>query len=481
MGRRRSAPSTASAIAGSISWPGRDTTAGSTISTASPSLGIRTLRYPVLWERTAPRSLDDIDWRWSDERLARTCARSASGRSSGCCTTAAVPAYTSLLDDGFPEKLARFAGAVARRYPWVTDFTPVNEPLTTARFSGLYGHWYPHGRSDRDFVRALLNQLRGVVLAMRAIREVTPDARLIQTEDCGQTFGTHGDAPPGRARRAPALADVGPADRAGRRSASRCMAFLTRHGMTREDEAFFRTAECPPDVLGLNYYVTSDRYLDDRLRSLSADSAWRQRRDPLRRRRSRPGARRQGIVGHEAHLVAAWERYRHSGGDHRGASRMHARRAGAMADRKLGGAHAARARGADVRAVTAWALLGSYNWHSLVTRDDGHYEPGAFDVRAPAPRRTALGAVIHTLAHGGVAYAPGVDESWLVAPSGPTSALTAPAIASCGLWLCDTPAIVIVGARSMLGRAFARICSERGLVFHLADEEEMDLTRCAES
>ena len=58
------------------------------------------------------------------------------------------------------------------RYPWMSDFTPVNEPLTTARSSGLYGHWYPHGRCDRDFVRALLNQLRGVVLAMRAIRDV---------------------------------------------------------------------------------------------------------------------------------------------------------------------------------------------------------------------------------------------------------------------------------------------------------------------
>ena len=34
--------------------------------------------------------------------------------------------------------------------------------------------------------------------------------------------------------------------------------------MTHEDEAFFQTAECPPSVLGLNYYVTSDRYLDER-------------------------------------------------------------------------------------------------------------------------------------------------------------------------------------------------------------------------
>ena len=71
----------------------------------------------------------------------------------------------------------------------MTRFTPVNEPLTTARFSGLYGHWYPHQRSNHAFVRALINQLRGVIGAMRAIREVSPDARLYQTEDCGSTSG----------------------------------------------------------------------------------------------------------------------------------------------------------------------------------------------------------------------------------------------------------------------------------------------------
>ncbi|MFN2494280.1 MAG: UDP-galactopyranose mutase, partial [Pyrinomonadaceae bacterium] len=32
-------------------------------------LGVRTLRYPILWERTAPHSLDVLDWSWSDERM----------------------------------------------------------------------------------------------------------------------------------------------------------------------------------------------------------------------------------------------------------------------------------------------------------------------------------------------------------------------------------------------------------------------------
>ena len=35
------------------------------------SLGIKAIRYPVLWEREAPNAPDERDFSWSDERLAR--------------------------------------------------------------------------------------------------------------------------------------------------------------------------------------------------------------------------------------------------------------------------------------------------------------------------------------------------------------------------------------------------------------------------
>jgi dTDP-4-dehydrorhamnose reductase len=38
---------------------------------AIAEVGIRTVRYPVLWETTSPHDPDECDWRWSDERLAR--------------------------------------------------------------------------------------------------------------------------------------------------------------------------------------------------------------------------------------------------------------------------------------------------------------------------------------------------------------------------------------------------------------------------
>jgi len=35
------------------------------------ALGIRAIRYPVLWEHVAPAGLERADWRWPDERLER--------------------------------------------------------------------------------------------------------------------------------------------------------------------------------------------------------------------------------------------------------------------------------------------------------------------------------------------------------------------------------------------------------------------------
>src|ERR671933_514555 len=147
-------------------------------------LGIRTLRYPVLWER-----VDRDGWGWTDERLARLRELDIQPV-VGLVHHGSGPLRTNLLDPSFADGLAEHAAAAAERYPGVELWTPVNEPLTTARFSALYGHWYPHARDDLAFARAVLAQCRAVALAMEAVREVRPDAELVQTEDLGNTFST---------------------------------------------------------------------------------------------------------------------------------------------------------------------------------------------------------------------------------------------------------------------------------------------------
>ena len=106
-------------------------------------LGIKTLRYPVLWEKHEPVYDQPIDWTFTEKKFAEL-KQYGITPIAGLLHHGSGPSYTSLLDDHFPFLFASYAGKVARKFPWVQYYTPINEPLTTARFSGLYGLWYPH-------------------------------------------------------------------------------------------------------------------------------------------------------------------------------------------------------------------------------------------------------------------------------------------------------------------------------------------------
>src|SRR6185312_1494243 len=109
----------------------------------------------------------ECDWTWPDLAVKHI-RRSGMSLIAGLLHHGSGPMDTNLLDPWFPEKFAAYARAVAERFPWIQEYTPINEPLTTARFSCLYGYWYPHARDELSFLRAVLNQCKAVVLAMRA-------------------------------------------------------------------------------------------------------------------------------------------------------------------------------------------------------------------------------------------------------------------------------------------------------------------------
>ena len=174
------------------------------------ALGIRTLRYPLLWERAVTGSPIEFDWRFADERLTLL-QRHDITPIAGLVHHGSGPDGISMFTKQFADGLAEYAGALARRFPWLEYYTPVNEPLTTARFCGLYGHWYPHACSDRAFTRILLNECRATVLAMRAIRRVNPQAKLVQTDDLGHYLQHGPPRVPGGVRESPPLAGLGSA------------------------------------------------------------------------------------------------------------------------------------------------------------------------------------------------------------------------------------------------------------------------------
>lgn len=355
------------------------------------SLGIRALRCGVLWER----HVADPSWRWADAYL--NSVRSAGMRPIvGLLHHGSGPRNTSLIDPEFPEKLADYAGQVAERYPWVEAYTPVNEPNTTARFAARCGVWYPHHCSRESYLRALMHQLRGVALSMRRIRAINPHAQLIQTDDLGCVWST------------PEMASTSQlvSERQWLSFDLLCgqvtrfhplYSYLREGGLSEHEIFWFHDNPCPPDVVGVNYYVTSDRFLDHRV-ELYPDSC-----------RSAEGrfvdleavrVRGEGIQGFALILEQAHRRYSlpvaitevHLGDGVEEQIRWAAEAWQAC--------QRARQAGIDCRAITFWALLGSYFWNALVTRDNGHYEPGVFDLRSGMPQESALAELVRQCARG---------------------------------------------------------------------------------
>ena len=435
-------------------------------------LGIRTLRYPLLWETIAPDTAGKCDWHWHDRRLAQL-------RELGICPIGGLlhhgsgPRYTNLADPAFPQLLAQYAGCVAERYPWIDSYTPINEPLTTARFSGLYGHWYPHCASESMFLRILVHQCRATVLAMQAIRCVNPAARLIQTEDLGKTFSTpelkyqadyenerrwlgfdllcgHIDEQHGWYRR-----------------------FLA-NGIGADELAFFVDRPCLPDVIGINHYLTSERYLDEQIALFPEHHHSCNQRDRYADVEAVRIDFAGPLTGPLARLREAWERYQLP----LAVTEVHH---GNTRDEQLrwlievwDAACTLRGEGADLRAVTIWAMFGCFDWNSLLTQRNGFYEPGVFDVRSDPPRPTALARAATALARDGCFKDPVLDYAgwWRRHDRFYLSAQCAPISPA----LVQRPrTIAISGANGTLGRAFACICARRGLPFVLLTRSEMDI------
>ena len=445
---------------------------------AFAGLGITAIRYPVLWERVAPRGLDKADWRWTDERLGRL-------RELGVNPIATLlhhgngPRGTDLTQPDFPQKFAAYAARVAERYPWMDLYTPINEPLTTARFCGLYGLWYPHARDHNVFLRILINEVQATRLAMKAIRAVNPAARLVQTEDLGKAHST------------PRLAAQAEHENhrrwltfdllTGRVDRDHPLwSYVAQSGLERDlDE--LAADPCPPDILGIDHYLTSERFLDERVR-----------RYPGVRTTPEGGERHvdveairvlaEGVEGMESLIEEAWDRYRlpvAATEVHNGSSREEQLR---WFKEAWDGAHRLRARGVDIRGVTAWALLGSYDWNSLLTRRDGFYESGVFDVRGPEIRPTALAHLLRDLSRTGDADHPAFDgPGWWQREDRFhwTPARGCPFVVTRNRWTAPdrTPRpVLIAGGGGTLADAVARLCVIRGLAYVRLSRRELDLS-----
>ena len=440
---------------------------------AMAEIGVKAVRYPILWETIAPESPDELDFSWHDARLKRL-------RELGIKVIAGLvhhgsgPRYTNLLDPNFPDLLARFAERVARRYPWIDYWNPVNEPMTTARFSCLYGHWYPHHTSIDSTFRALVNQCLAIKRAMDAIRSEVPDARLLPTEDVGKTFATEPlqyQADHENERRWLTFDLL-----AGRVVPGHAFYnWLRNKAASEEILAELATGAATPDMIGFDHYLTSERFLDERVARYPDEPVGSNGRDNYVDVEAVRIAMLERELGPRLRLKETWDRYRIPIAItevHHGCTRDEQVR---WLNQVWTEAAQARSEGVDVRAVTLWAMFGMVDWRSLLTRREGAYDVGGFDTRGETPRPTLLAKTAAKLGRGETVNHPALDlPGWWKRP-GRTHARRRYDMLS-QTSACTARPILITGATGTLGQAFSRICAHRGLRHVLTSRADLDIT-----
>ncbi len=230
---------------------------------AREELGISTLRYAFPWHALQPRRGEFL-WDYADERIAEF-------DKLGIALILDVVHFGTPLwlgqavgDPEFPEALEHFAEQLVRRYSSnVKCWSPFNEPLVSALFSGDLGFWPPYQRRWRGYMPVLSRVVQATNRAIGAIRRIAPEATVILC-DAAENFKTRNPRLEGEANRRNLRRFVVMDLLAGRVDHHHPLhSWLTNYGMSELDIEWFRKHPQVPDVLGLDYYPHSDWELEE--------------------------------------------------------------------------------------------------------------------------------------------------------------------------------------------------------------------------
>ena len=222
--------------------------------------GVTRFRWPLRWHRieAVPGT---YDWSEPDAVLGHLRDRGAEVILDLLHHTS----YPDWLTDGFRDRrfadaYARFAEAVARRYPHLTAYTLVNEPLATLLLAGHEALWPPYDHGVGGFARLVDNVLPAVSRASEAWAGLLPEAEHVWVDTGEHHRGTpggpamHAEMANDRRHVVLDLALGRPLD-----PARPFAGLLLDTGI----EASLRMPPIKVDVLGLDYYCHSEWWYDE--------------------------------------------------------------------------------------------------------------------------------------------------------------------------------------------------------------------------
>ena len=176
--------------------------------------------------------------------------------------------------------------------------------------------------------------------------------------------------------------------------------FATTSKRARRSLDLLRREPERPDVLGIDYYVTSDRYLDERLSCFPDEYHAVDEGGPYV---DVEATRVAGVEigGFGTCIRDTWARY----GLPVALTEVHL--AGEPEDQvawwleAVNGARRAAVRGIPVTGVTAWSTFGALDWSSILRNPCGSYATGCFDIQGGGgPSLTLLGEAVRATAVG---------------------------------------------------------------------------------
>ncbi len=221
------------------------------------AMGLKVLRYGLPYHKTH-RGPGRYDWSFADEALNEI-------------KRLKITPILDLLHFGVPDWLgnfqnpelplhfANYAEAVARRYPWVRFYTPVNEIYVTAKLSARDGVWNEQLKSGRGFVTALKHGAAASILASQRIAKHRPDCVIVQSEsaeylhDASATPSKEIELQNKLRFASLDLLYAHPPD-------AEVYIYLTSHGLTKAEYEWFMKGEPPGyQVMGNDYYGRNEK------------------------------------------------------------------------------------------------------------------------------------------------------------------------------------------------------------------------------
>ena len=218
-------------------------------------LGVQALRWGVPWYRVEPLP-GEFDWSWTDQAIPYMTEE------LGITPILDLMHYgcpfwlrREFASDDYPERVAAYAAAVARRYQGrVRWYTPLNEPLVNALMCGKRGLWPPYLRGDNGYIRIMLQVVKGILRTVDALKQVDPGAVMVHVEAAGLA----------RAARADLEALAVEDQRRGFLSFDLLtgrvtpehplFTWLLRNGAGPDELAAIARSAIPLEVMGLNFY-----------------------------------------------------------------------------------------------------------------------------------------------------------------------------------------------------------------------------------